>query len=416
MGLPAIKRRIIIVVMCVLLVLMSMPLAKASQTTFAQGSNVVLNPTQGTPGTQVTGTGSNWAANDSILVQWDDGTTLANSTVGNDGTFTASFIVPTPATQGSHTISFTDQTAGYFIPATFTVTTSSSSFLTVEQITTSDTHGHYKTTFAPGDAIQYEAVVNNSSGNAITATFHYQAWGPNGNYIFDHTYPNAPVGVGVITYPVPTTIPNNAPSGSYTIRVGVADQNSSASDVKDGQFTVISSPTPGPTQSPTAIPTAPTTVITTQPTTPSTSPTSQVITLSQSSGTAGSTPVVFGTGFPPNSQIMLQWFPPGSSTGQTLTTAPSPLIANVQGNFSTPILIPQNSPLGQGKVCASEANINTCTSFLVISVSPQAPEINSVDVSCEALLFAGAFLAFELWAGVGEVGCAGLGSLFEFWH
>jgi len=105
------------------LMTMSLPLTMSPQTALAQSSTVSMNPNNGPPGANVTGTGSNWTSGDSMLVQWDDGTTLANTTVQSDGTFNVFFIVPSNATPGNHTVYFTDQTARYFIPATFTVGT-----------------------------------------------------------------------------------------------------------------------------------------------------------------------------------------------------------------------------------------------------------------------------------------------------
>jgi hypothetical protein len=54
-------------------------------------------------------------------LSWDDGTILADTTVAPDGTFSASFTVPTSSV-GSHTVYFTDLTSRYFLTATFNVT------------------------------------------------------------------------------------------------------------------------------------------------------------------------------------------------------------------------------------------------------------------------------------------------------
>jgi murein DD-endopeptidase MepM/ murein hydrolase activator NlpD len=116
----------------------------------------------------------------------------------------------------------------------------SGSALTITTVFTTDGNGKVKSTFAPGDAIQYYARVNNSSGSTITATFHYQAWGPNNNFIYDQIYQNVPAPVGLITYPSPTTVPNNAPPGTYTIQVQVEDQNNTQNqDTKESQFNVV---------------------------------------------------------------------------------------------------------------------------------------------------------------------------------
>lgn len=265
MWLSAMRRRLTISVICLFLMLMSVPLTMASQTAFAQtkpgqcpqgklcplkitphptsaqGSSVTINPTQGIPGTQVVGTGNSWTSGDYILVQWDDGTNLANTTVQSNGTFTVSFTVPSNATPGNnYDVYFTDQTAGYFIPATFTVTTNTSPALTVTTVFTRDGNGNVSNTFAPGDAIQYVVYVNNSSSQAINATFNFQAWGPGNFSIYSEAFSIA-VPVNLTGWYVQSTVPTNAPPGTYTIQVNVTDQNNSQDQsTGQGQFTVSS--------------------------------------------------------------------------------------------------------------------------------------------------------------------------------
>jgi len=117
------RRKSIFAMMSVLLLAMLVSLTTLPHIAFAQGSTVSLSPSTGPAGATVTGTGSNWTAGDAILVQWEDGTNLATTTVQSTGKFTVPFTVPSNATQGAHTVTFTDQTARYFIPATFTVGT-----------------------------------------------------------------------------------------------------------------------------------------------------------------------------------------------------------------------------------------------------------------------------------------------------
>jgi hypothetical protein len=56
-----------------------------------------------------------------MQISWDGGAILANITVGSNGTFSASFNVPSNATAGAHTIYFTDLDSRYFLVAIFTV-------------------------------------------------------------------------------------------------------------------------------------------------------------------------------------------------------------------------------------------------------------------------------------------------------
>ncbi len=112
------------VAMLVLLMTMSLPLTLAPQVAFAQSSTVSINPTQGPAGAQVTGSGTNWTAGDSMQVSWgDNGSILANTTVQSTGSFTVKFNIPSSAGLGGHNIYFTDLTSRYFLVAIFTVGT-----------------------------------------------------------------------------------------------------------------------------------------------------------------------------------------------------------------------------------------------------------------------------------------------------
>src|SRR5205807_1176837 len=76
-------------------------------TAFAQGVQVALYPTSGSPDTPVTITGSGWSPDAQISVYWgnDSGNVVATAVAGQDGTFTANFNVPqifTPETDTLH--------------------------------------------------------------------------------------------------------------------------------------------------------------------------------------------------------------------------------------------------------------------------------------------------------------------------
>lgn len=209
-----------------------------------EGSFVTLNPPQGPAGTQVTGTGGNWSSGDSILVQWEDGTILATTTVQGDGTFTVSFTIPSDAPQGGHTIYFTDQTAGYFIPTTFTVGPCPSSSLTVQTVWTRDGNGNNNSNFTPGDAIQYAVYVNNSCTVSINTTFQFEDYWETTNdvdtQIFDWTFKNITVPVGLSGWYTQWTVPTDALTGPYTDKVSVWDQdNTQNQNTGYGSFTVM---------------------------------------------------------------------------------------------------------------------------------------------------------------------------------
>ncbi|HEV2580006.1 MAG TPA: LecA/PA-IL family lectin [Ktedonobacteraceae bacterium] len=120
------------------------------------------------------------------------------------------------------------------------VTTSTPSALTIQGLYTRDGNGNVQNTFAPGATIQYVVNVNNSSGNSLIITIHYQAFGPNQNYIYDQTFPNVTIPQGGSGWYVQGTVPTNAPAGTYTMQVSVVDQNNNNNqDMQTGgQFAV----------------------------------------------------------------------------------------------------------------------------------------------------------------------------------
>jgi hypothetical protein len=102
-------------------VVLLLPAMMLSDIAFAQESTVTIDPTQGPPVTLVRGTETNWQLGDRMQISWDSGEILANTTVGSDGAFSASFNVPASATEGAHTIYFTDLDSRYVLVTTFTV-------------------------------------------------------------------------------------------------------------------------------------------------------------------------------------------------------------------------------------------------------------------------------------------------------
>lgn len=111
MSLATIRRRFTLAIMSVLLLTMLPPLNILPRTAFAQSSSVTLNIYQGPPGTQVTATGSNWVAGDTIHVLWGgtNGQDIKQGTVDSAGNFTIVFTVPSDAEQGVYTVVFWDE-------------------------------------------------------------------------------------------------------------------------------------------------------------------------------------------------------------------------------------------------------------------------------------------------------------------
>jgi Cutinase len=122
------RSRILVVIIAVaaLLLALVMPSVTGSSRALAQTSSAAINPTQGAPGTSVTGTGVNWPAGDHIQAVWD-GTTGnyvgSPAVVNPDFSFTVTFSVPSDAAAGSHVVVFWDSEGRYFETAStpFTV-------------------------------------------------------------------------------------------------------------------------------------------------------------------------------------------------------------------------------------------------------------------------------------------------------
>lgn len=226
------------------------------ETAFAQQEAISINPTQGPPGTQVTVTGTGWDQQGSrgidvpiqISAPGFPTTQVADPTPDPSGNFITTFIVPANVPTGQLTILAIIGDGGS-ADAWFMVTANAPT-VTLQSVSTADSNNNAKTTFAPGGAIRYVAQVTNSGSNTVTATFTFLATGP--QQIFSWSGPG-PVAAGTEGFYSPSTIPSNAPAGTYTITVTVTynGQNST----KTNQFTVISASTPTPSPTPTPTPT-----------------------------------------------------------------------------------------------------------------------------------------------------------------
>ncbi len=114
-------RRVVLAVIGALLLALVVPAATGASRALAQGNSVTISPTQGPPGTEVTATGSGWAAGDTIQAIWggDTGTDVGSPVVVNSsGGFTLTFAVPSGTAPGSYQVIFWDETGRTFVPAT----------------------------------------------------------------------------------------------------------------------------------------------------------------------------------------------------------------------------------------------------------------------------------------------------------
>lgn len=115
--------------------------------------------------------------------------------------------------------------------------------LTVTSVYTRDGSGNNNATFKHSDAIQYAVYVNNSSGNSITAIFHFEAfWGQINDgsiQIYDQIFQNITLPAGLSGWYVVSNIPTYALSGAFTIQIRVGDENNSQNyNTGRGNFTV----------------------------------------------------------------------------------------------------------------------------------------------------------------------------------
>jgi hypothetical protein len=106
--------------------------------------------------------------------------------------------------------------------------------VTVERAWTRDGNGKNKTNFVRGDAIQYTVIVKSSAKTTVTATFVFEAKGP--RQIFSWKQ-EAAVAPGLSGYYSPAAVPNDAPPGTYTLRVTVIYNGQSSSNMSP--FTIM---------------------------------------------------------------------------------------------------------------------------------------------------------------------------------
>jgi hypothetical protein len=87
------------------------------------GQHIIVNPTQGQPGTAVTVTGSSWTPGDVVDISLSPSVSvLTKATVAGDGTFSTTFTVPENAATGSQFVNAKDETTSQTAQAPFTVT------------------------------------------------------------------------------------------------------------------------------------------------------------------------------------------------------------------------------------------------------------------------------------------------------
>ena len=209
---------------------------------------ISVSPTSGLPGTSITVRGTNWTHPSwasgvpvNIYQNYGNGNLkrLADGNSGRpdaQGNFSIQMVVPSSAEAGLVTVAALTG-GGSSTDAQFTVVggspTASSAKLAVDRAFTTDGTTTERATFKPGDAIWYVVSMNVENGPA-KATVHWQARGP--REIYNYTSREAMINSGYQAPYAPSTIPDDAPSGSYTliVRVTVSGQT----NVRRSTFTV----------------------------------------------------------------------------------------------------------------------------------------------------------------------------------
>ena len=197
----------------------------------AQGpATIDLSPTSGPPGTSITVSGTNWTHPSwasgvpiNIYQNYGNGNLkrLAEGHSGrpdSDGRFRVEMTIPSSAEAGLVTVS-TLAGGGYDPSAGFTVTGSTpTATLTVDRAFTTNGTTTEQSAFKPGDTIWYVVSMNVKNGPA-RATVQWRATGP--REIYNYTSNPADINSGYQAPYGPATIPQDAPSGTYTLTAQV---------------------------------------------------------------------------------------------------------------------------------------------------------------------------------------------------
>jgi hypothetical protein len=106
----------------------------------------------------------------------------------------------------------------------------------VERVSTTDSSGNAKSSFAPGDTVKLTIAVNNTTGSDATAPRTYSLTDPQGNVLFNDTATNGTIPAGRWSFAQTTTLSSSAPSGTYTFQGTVTYAGTPSS--KSTTFTV----------------------------------------------------------------------------------------------------------------------------------------------------------------------------------
>lgn len=152
-----------------------------------------------------------------------------------------------PSQQGSLTVTVKvlDRFCGWWVErsASFTVGSGVGTTVTLERALTHNgegTYGQEQTIFTPGEVIRYAAIVNNPGNSTVTPKFDFQATGPRAIFSWISDVPIAP---GLWRFHLHTSVPADAPVGTYTLRVTMTSNGQATT--KQSSFSVQSPLSPG---------------------------------------------------------------------------------------------------------------------------------------------------------------------------
>ena len=353
--------------------------SNSASATFTIVSSITLSPTSGNVGSTVMVSGTNFASSSTVTISYD-GTVLSTSpptiTTSNSGTFTATFTVPASTTSGN-TVTATDASSDSasaifrnngVIPS---ITPNPTSGPVGSQVMVSGTGFASSSTVT----ISYNGIVQSTSpptittsgSGSFTATFTVPASRNGGNTVMATDAVSDSASTGFMVTSSILLNPMSGTDGSLVSISGTGFQNSHSVTITFGSSTVATTSTDSngsfstffnvPSSSMDAVGGA---HIVTAAGGGSSSATATFtitpsITLSPTSGAAGSTVIVSGSGFAGGSSVTITF------DGVTVATTST----GGAGHFSISFIVP-SSASGPHTVKASDASNNSANAIFTI--------------------------------------------------
>jgi hypothetical protein len=145
-----------------------------------------------------------------------------------------------PSTEGSYilTVKAYDHFCGVWVErsSSFSVGGSTGTTVTLQRALTHNSEGEFgqeRSTFTYGEVIRYAAIVNNPGNSTVTPKFDFQVTGPQELFSWTGDVAIAP---GLWRFHFHTSIPTDAPVGTYTLRVTMTYNGKTS--IQESSFTV----------------------------------------------------------------------------------------------------------------------------------------------------------------------------------